>query len=135
MGDLTDPKSGSLRLINLPNLWAHVNCDYAMTTRLIPVGPELTRIDVCFLVREDAVEGVDYDPERVAAVWRATSEQDWELCELNFAGIKSLAYEPGPLSKLTENSVEQFVRWYLDRLDGAEPVEHRSSPPECVLLG
>ena len=83
-----------------------------MTTRLIPISPRLTRIDVCFLVREDAVEGVDYDPERDAAVWRATSEQDWELCELN-----------------------QFVRWYLGRLSGADPAEHRSSTPECVLLG
>ena len=76
-----------------------------------------------------------YDPERVAAVWRATSEQDWELCELNYAVIKSLVYEPGPLSKLTENSVEQFVRWYLDRLGGADSAVHRSSTPECVLLG
>jgi len=116
MGDLTGPEAGSLRIIGLPNLWAHANCDYAMTTRLLPVGPELTRIDVSFLVREDAVEGADYDPERVAAVWRATCEQDWELCENNHAGITSLAYEPGPLSTLTENSVEQFVGWYLDRL-------------------
>ncbi len=74
-----------------------------MTTRLIPIGRELTRIDICFLVREDAVEDVDYDLERVAPVWQATSAQDWELCELNYAGIESLAYEPGPLSKLTEN--------------------------------
>jgi glycine betaine catabolism A len=43
------------------------------------------------------VEGKDYDPEQVAAVWRAASEQGWELCESNYAGIKSLAYEPGPL--------------------------------------
>ena len=64
-----------MRLITLPNLWAHANCDCAMTTRLLPVGPELTRVEVCFLVRE---EGRNYDPEQVAAVWRATSEQDWE---------------------------------------------------------
>ncbi len=57
---------------------------------------DLVSVDVCFLIREDAVEGVDYEPQRVAEVWRATSEQDWELCENNYAGIKSLAYEPGP---------------------------------------
>jgi hypothetical protein len=54
---------------------------------------------------------------------------------VQYAGIRSLAYEPEPLSKLTENSVEQFVRWYLDRLSGADSVVHRSSTPECVLLG
>jgi glycine betaine catabolism A len=106
-----------------------------MTTRLIPISAGSTRIDVCFLIREDAVEGVDYDIERVA-VWRATSEQDWELCENDHAGIKSsVAYEPGLLSKLTENSVEQFVRWHLAQLGGADSAEHRSSTPECILLG
>ncbi|CAN5206035.1 aromatic ring-hydroxylating dioxygenase subunit alpha [soil metagenome] len=117
MGDLDSPESGSLRLITLPNLWAHANCDYAMTTRLLPLGPEKTRVDVCFFVREDAVEGTDYDPERVAHVWKATSEEDWELCENNQAGLRSRAYEPGPLSPLTEHSVEEFAEWYVDRLD------------------
>jgi Rieske 2Fe-2S family protein len=116
MGDLDSPESGSLRLITLPNLWAHANCDYAMTTRLLPLGPEKTRVDVCFFVREDAVEGTDYDPEKVAHVWKATSEEDWELCENNQAGIRSRAYEPGPLSPLTEHSVEQFAEWYLEKL-------------------
>lgn len=128
MGDLTDPRTGSLRIIALPNFWAHANCDYAMTTRLLPTGPGLTRVEVCFLVREDAVEGVDYEPERVAAVWRATCEQDWELCENNSAGIKSVAYEPGPFSPVTEGSVESFVRWYLDQMgDDREP--RRGSAP------
>ena len=116
MGSFTDARTGSLRIITLPNLWVHANCGYAMTTRLLPAGPELTRVEVCFLVRGDAVEGRDYDPERVAAVWRATSEQGWELCENNHAGIRSVAYEPGPFSEVTEGSVEAFVRWYLDLL-------------------
>ena len=68
MGALTDARTGSLRIITLPNFWAHANCDYAMTTRLLPAGPELTRVEVCFLVRGDAIEGRDYDPERVAAM-------------------------------------------------------------------
>lgn len=116
MGDLTSPETGSLRLITLPNLWAHANCDYAMTTRLLPLAPERTRVDVTFLVREDAIAGTDYDAERVAHVWKETSEEDWELCENNQAGIRSLAYEPGPLSPLTEHSVEQFAGWYLDEM-------------------
>ena len=119
MGELTDPNVGSLRLITLPNFWGHANCDYAMTTRLLPIGPELTRVEVSFLVREDAAEGVDYDPDRVAEVWRATSEQDWELCENNHAGIRSVAYEPGPYSQITEGSVETFVQWYLGQLGDA----------------
>ena len=127
MGDLADPRTGSLRIISLPNFWAHANCDYAMTTRLLPAGPDLTNVEVCFLVREDAVEGADYDPDRVAAVWRATSEQDWELCENNAAGIRSVAYEPGPFSPVTEGSVESFLRWYLDRMGGADDPRRRAA--------
>lgn len=116
MGDLTQPDVGSLRFGFLPNFWGHANCDFAMTTRLAPVGPELTRVEVCFLVHEDAVEGVDYDPRRITEVWEATSEQDWTLCENNHAGVKSLAYEPGPYSKVVENLIETFIIWYLKRL-------------------
>lgn len=129
MGDLADPATGSLRVITLPNFWAHANCDYAMTTRLLPAGPDLTNVEVCFLVRDDAVEGTDYDPERVATVWRATCEQDWELCENNAAGIKSVAYEPGPFSPVTESSVESFVRWYLDQLNGSLQGETAATRP------
>ncbi len=120
MGDLSDQQVGSLRLITLPNFWAHANCDYAMTTRLTPVSADVTRVLVSFLVHEDAVEGKDYDPDQVAYVWKTTSEQDWELCENNYAGIKSVAYEPGPLSEVTESSVESFLQWYLDRLGAAD---------------
>jgi Rieske 2Fe-2S family protein len=119
MGTLPDADTGSLRIIGLPNLWAHANRDYAMTTRVTPQSAGVTVVDVTFLVDRDAVEGVDYDPERVTAVWRATSEQDWELCENNYAGIQSRAYFPGPLSTVTENSVEAFLAWYADRRSGS----------------
>jgi Rieske 2Fe-2S family protein len=134
LGALTHPETGSLRVITLPNFWAHANCDYAMTTRLLPDSPGLTNVEVSFLVREDAVAGVDYDPERLAAVWRATCEQDWELCENNFAGIRSVAYEPGPFSEVTESSVESFVRWYLDEISGdREPLPGSASLPAAAF--
>ena len=131
MGDLTDPRVGSLRLITLPNFWGHANCDYAMTTRLAPVSAGTTRVVVSFLVHEDAVEGEDYDPERVAYVWKETSEQDWELCENNYAGIKSLAYEPGPFSELTESSVESFFAVVPGSATGGRT--HRFGPGVSVL--
>ena len=95
-----------------------------MTTRLTPVSTDVTRIDVAFLVREDAAEGEDYDPEAVEKVWKATSEEDWELCENNFAGLRSAFYEPGTLSPL-EASVESFFGWYLAKL--------RQEPARAVL--
>lgn len=112
MGRLAGTEPGSLRLIGLPTMWAHADYDYAATTRLTPVDVGTTDVQVCFLVdREAADEQVDLP--RLVEVWQATSEQDWQLCEANYAGIASAGYRPGPFSPVVENSVEQFVEWYL----------------------
>ena len=116
LGALPRRGVGSLRVVSLPNLWAHANADYVMTTRLTPVDAGTTDVEVVFLVRDDAVEGVDYSREELTDVWRATCEQDWELCERNAAGLRSSGYVPGPLSPVTEGSVATFHAWYLDLL-------------------
>jgi len=113
LGELDDPWPGSLRIIGLPNLWAHVNCDHAVTTRLLPLAPGRTQVDVCFLVHGDPA---DCDADRLTRVSLATFEQDRALCEATYAGIRSRAYRPGPLSPVVENSVDSFLRWYLSSL-------------------
>ncbi|MDQ2727077.1 MAG: aromatic ring-hydroxylating dioxygenase subunit alpha [Actinomycetota bacterium] len=118
MGTLSGTDPGSLRLVGLPTMWAHANLDYAVTTRLTPIAPATTDIDVTFLVDAAARPGVDYDAGALSAVWRATCEQDWHLCENNYAGIRSRAYRPGPLSPVVENSVGAFLDWYLAQLEG-----------------
>ena len=70
----------------------------------------------CWLVDRDAVEGRDYQLERLLPFWQLTSEQDWELCERNHAGVRSPAYTPGPYSLRREYNVAAFVDWYLRRL-------------------
>jgi Rieske 2Fe-2S family protein len=118
MGALAGTDPGSLRLVALPIMWAHANLDYAMTTRLNPIDPGTTDVEVTFLVAAGARAGVDYDPDALSAVWRATCEQDWQLCENNYAGIRSRAYRPGPLSPVVENSVDAFLDWYLAQMAG-----------------
>jgi Rieske 2Fe-2S family protein len=121
LGRLPADDLGSLRFITLPNSWSHVNADYVMTTRLTPIGPECTDVAVTFLVRDDAVEGRDYDVEQLTAVWAATSEQDWLLCEQSAAGVRSRGYLPGPLSPVTEGSVSAFHEWYVRTLAALSP--------------
>ena len=112
---VTEPMIGTLLLFHYPSTWNHVLGDHASTFRVIPIDATHTEVTTKWLVHKDAVEGVDYDLDRVTSVWRATSEQDWELCENNYAGIRSRAYFPGPLSPVTENSVEAFLAWYDSR--------------------
>jgi Rieske 2Fe-2S family protein len=82
-GQPVGPLMGSLKS---PNAWLHVNSDYANTTQLIPVAPGVTRARIIWFVRVGAREGVDYDRQRVVDFWKITTEQDWRLCETNYAG-------------------------------------------------
>jgi Rieske 2Fe-2S family protein len=118
MGTLPERDAGALAVVIYPTFWFEASSDYAMIQRFLPAGPELTRVEMNWLVREDAREGVDYDVERVAAFWKATAEQDRVICELNQAGVSSRRYRPGRYS-LVEIEVEKFVQWYLGRLEEA----------------
>ncbi len=116
MGDYQDADVGTLRIRTLPNFWNHSSCDHAVSTRLLPVGPQLTAIRVWWLVDAKAVEGRDYQLEKLMPFWQMTSEQDWEICERQQRGVNSSAFTPGPYSTLKEYNVDGFVRWYLKML-------------------
>lgn len=119
MGDYPDPDVGTLRIRTLPNFWNHSSCDHAVSTRLLPAGPERTAIRVWWLVAQDAVEGRDYELAKLMPFWQLTSEQDWVICERQQKGVNSSAYLPGPYSTFKEYNVDAFVRWYLKQLKGA----------------
>lgn len=116
MGDYPDNDVGTLRMRTLPNFWNHSSCDHAVSTRLLPKGPQLTAIRVWWLVDQAAVEGRDYDLARLMPFWQLTSEQDWEICERQQRGVNSHAYIPGPYSTYKEYNVNAFIRWYLRQL-------------------
>lgn len=126
LGTLTSSAVGSLRIIGLPNFWAHVNADYAMTTRIDPRGPGDTHVEVCFLVRADARPGQDYDVDKLTTVLRATFEQDIVLCERVAAGLSSRGFRPGPYSPIVEASVDTFLTWYRDQFLRAARSSERS---------
>ena len=66
-------------------------------------------------MHEDAVEGVDYDIERLTEVWTATNLQDARLASVNHQGIRSKAYEPGPYAP-SEFMLTNFANWYADKI-------------------
>jgi Rieske 2Fe-2S family protein len=116
MGDYTDPEVGTLRMRTVPNLWNHSSCDHAVSTRLLPAGPNRTRVRVTWLVDAAAVEGQDYQLQDIMPFWQLTSEQDWALCERAQRGVNSSRYLPGPLSTYKEYNVAGFTRWYLHQM-------------------
>jgi len=97
----------------------------------MPTGPEETVVISKWLVHRDAIEGVDYDVESLAAVWMKTNLQDLDPCETKQRGVNSLGYVPGPYSEDAESLVMRFVdrycnevRTYLDRRVGDGQLVH-----------
>lgn len=115
MGDHKDYDAGVLGLVCYPNFWIDAVSDYVWTMRITPVSASRCYVDLSWLVDSEAVEGKDYDVDRLMEFWKVTGEQDWELCENNFAGIESSHYQPGPYAP-SELDVVKFVDWYIDRL-------------------
>src|SRR6266446_3423314 len=120
MRDYKDAHIDTLRIRTLPNFWNHSSCDHGVSTRLLPVGPQLTSVRVWWLVSAGAVEGRDYELPKLMPFWQLTSEQDWEICERQQRGINSSAYAPGPYSTYKEYNVASFVRWYLESLNSTK---------------
>ena len=116
MGDYTDSDVGTLRIRTMPNFWNHSSCDHCVSTRLLPGGPQQTRVRLIWLVDENSVEGNDYELHKLMPFWQLTSEQDWKLCERAQRGVNSSRYEPGPYSTFKEYNVDGFVRWYVNQL-------------------
>ena len=117
MGDFTDPDMGTARANTNVNFWCHANSDYANTVRITPIAPDRTLVRAYWLVRGDALEGQDYDLERLLEVHATTMAEDWAICRRVAQGVRSSAYEPGPLSPDREQNVSGFLRWYLGHAD------------------
>jgi Rieske 2Fe-2S family protein len=132
MGRIQNPDLGSMRILHLPHSWNHCMGDHIIVFTVWPISAQETMVTTKWIVHKDAVEGVDYDVERMRQVWDATNDQDRRLAEENQRGINSTAYQPGPYSKTYEFGVVNFVDWYSERLLnnlGAEPAPYLKGVP------
>ena len=118
MGEYREIDVGTLRVTVFPNFWMHGSGDHAVTTRLLPLGPEETAVRVTWLVAAGAREGRDYALDRLLPFWQRTSEQDWTIVENVQRGVASAAYEPGPFARVKERNVDHFLAWYRAEMGG-----------------
>jgi phenylpropionate dioxygenase-like ring-hydroxylating dioxygenase large terminal subunit len=107
--------AGVVGLVNYPNFWMDAVSDYVWTMRVTAVTPSATDVEFCWLVDANAIEGKDYDLERLTEFWEITGEQDGQLCENNFRGIETNGYRPGPYAPV-EDQVINFVEWCLEEM-------------------
>jgi Rieske 2Fe-2S family protein len=134
LGNLQNADLGSVRMLNLPNSWNHLQSDHAIAFRVLPLGPQLTQVTTWWLVHKDAQEGVDYHIEEMKKVWDATNDQDRILAENNQAGINNKAYTPGPYSQTIEFGVQNFIDWYTGQMKEMEAPEMVASGTNAAVI-
>jgi Rieske 2Fe-2S family protein len=83
---------------------------------VIPLSANRTLVRTKWLVHKDAIEGVDYDLDKLTNVWTATTDQDAELVSRSQLGVEDPAYDPGPYSRFTEGQLDNFATWYIERM-------------------
>ncbi len=115
LGDLRDFRLGRCSMHLQPNSWFHFLGDHVITFGVFPINEHQTLVRTTWLVADDAVEGDDYDLDKLTHTWKQTNIQDKAFVELCQQGAASPAYEPGPYMK-SEYQVEAFINWYVQRM-------------------
>ncbi len=86
--------------------------DHVVVARFTPRTEKLTDCETVWLVHPDAVEGRDYDPDNVKALWYITLLEDIWITDNNHVGIESGAYAASRYSTF-EGGPNGFVNWYM----------------------
>jgi len=127
-----DGDIGTLRWAVEPHGFCHATADHVFMFSAFPVSPDETHVVGKWFVHKDAVEGVDYDVEELAALWTTTNLQDRALVENNQRGVNSPGYTPGPYSADAEPLAIRFVDWYCARANGFFDARRAAAEPARV---
>jgi Rieske 2Fe-2S family protein len=115
MGDFKDYDGGSTFIHVGPASYFLAYPDHGLMYLFIPQSLQRCDMEVIWLVRGDAVEGKDYDKERLVWLWHITSLADKRIIEDNQKGVNSRFYEPGPFAPMEINA-NRLIEWYLKEL-------------------
>ena len=89
--------------------------DHIAVARFTPRDVDRTDAEIIWLVHPDAVEGRDYDPDNVKALWHVTIQEDLWITVNNHDGIRSAAYGLGRYAR-NERSLVNFMDWYMNEV-------------------
>ncbi len=112
MGDFSDYDGGVTSTHVAPCSFFIAYPDHGVIYRFIPLTATTSAMELIWLVKGGAKEGVDYDLDRLTWLWRVTTEADKRITENNQRGVNSRFYQPGPYSPAEPNAIG-WVAWYL----------------------
>jgi len=89
--------------------------DHVVAYVVAPLDATHSNCTVYWMVRDDAVEGRDYDLEELTWLWDVTTRSDKAIIVNNWRGVNSRYYRPGPLSSM-ENWEASYIDWLIGEL-------------------
>ena len=115
MGAFTDYDGGVTSTHLWPSCFLAGYADHVVLYRFLPASPTETSMEIIWLVKGGAREGVDYDLEKLTWLWRVTTDADKTITEDNQKGVNSRYYEPGPYAPAEPNAI-RWIDWYLNEI-------------------
>lgn len=100
-----------------PSAYVVAHVDYVRSVRLVPVGPERTRLVAEWHFPAETLAQPGFDAGRVAAFARLVMEQDGAASEMNYRGIRSPAFKAARLMP-EEFELLRFKNWVLTQMEG-----------------
>jgi Rieske 2Fe-2S family protein len=115
MGDFRDYDGGVTSTHLGPASFFIAYPDHGVLYRFVPKTVSTCEIEVVWLVRGDAREGVDYALEELTWLWQVTTAADKRIIQNNQKGVNSRFYQSGPYAPM-EHTLMRYVAWYLNEI-------------------
>lgn len=115
MGDFKDYTEGFTYIDVGPASFFLAYPDYGVLYLFTPHSCLETDMEIVWLVSGDAVEGKDYELDRLIWMWDVTTVADKLIIDHNQKGVSSRYYKPGPYTPM-EDYARSFATWYLAQI-------------------
>lgn len=109
------PDYGITQISYNPFSNSYLTNDFVILFIFKPINTLETEVELIWLVDKGAIEGKDYDVNKMIWCWDVTTQEDTKIIEDNFKGIQSQSYKPGTLSEI-EKAINYFYNWYFINL-------------------
>lgn len=100
-----------------PSVYVVAHVDYVRSVRIVPLGPERTRLIAEWHFPAETLARPGFDAATVAAFATLVMEQDGAASEMNQRGMRSPAFVAARLMP-EEYEIHSFHNWVLDQMEG-----------------
>jgi phenylpropionate dioxygenase-like ring-hydroxylating dioxygenase large terminal subunit len=108
--------SGHIFATIYPTMFVIAHPDYVRSVRLMPTGPETTRLVTEWYFPQDTLDQPDFDLADVTSFAITVMDQDCAAVEMNHRGLRSPAYKGGRLMP-QEYEIRKFHQWVASEME------------------